>query len=80
MISGPLSSLPPDLESRLNAARNKTVSSAPTSSSFSSQPGESGNAIGHSPRPRPSDIMVAAVTARSNGAKTPGQSQVISLQ
>ena len=26
---------------------------------------------------RPSDIMVAAVTARSNGAKTPGQSQVI---
>ena len=60
MISGPLSSLPPDLESRLNAARNKSVSSALTSSSSSSQPGDSGNgssqnsgsAIGHSPRPR----------------------------
>ena len=67
MISGPLSSLPPDLESRLNAARQKTpVSSTSTSSGDN----------GHSPRPRPSDIMVAAVTARTNGAKTPATSQV----
>ena len=61
MISGPLSSLPPDLESRLAAARQRP---AVTSEA------------GATPRQRPSDIMAAAVTARTNGAKTPGQGQV----
>ena len=61
MISGPLSSLPPDLESRLAAARQRP---AVTSEA------------GDTPRQRPSDIMAAAVTARTNGAKTPGQGQV----
>merc|ERR1719195_739930 len=64
MISGPLSSLPPDLESRLAAARQKTPLS---SSGYSSA----------SPRQRPSDIMVAAVNARNSGAKTPGQAQTV---
>ena len=60
MISGPLSlcSLPPHLESRLNLGRTK-----PGLNSENSQ----------SPRQRPSDMMVAAVTARTSGAKTPGQ-------
>ena len=61
MISRPLSSLPPDLESRLAAARQRP---AVTSEA------------GATPRQRPSDIMAAAVTARTNGAKTPGQGQV----
>ena len=61
MISGPLSSLPPHLESRLNLGRSKAVRGG----------GESEEKF--SPRQRPSDIMVAAVTARTNGAKTPGQ-------
>ena len=61
MISGPLSSLPPHLESRLNLGRSKVVRGG----------GESEEKF--SPRQRPSDIMVAAVTARTNGAKTPGQ-------
>ena len=77
MISGPLSSLPPDLESRLKAVRNKSSlvsSSGPGDSNV--EAGVNGHSTNHSPRPRPSDIMVAAVTARTNGAKTPGQSQV----
>ena len=61
MISGPLSSLPPHLESRLNLGRSKAV------------PGGGESDENFSPRQRPSDIMVAAVTARTNGAKTPGQ-------
>ena len=61
MISGPLSSLPPHLESRLNLGRSKAV------------PGGGESEENFSPRQRPSDIMVAAVTARTNGAKTPGQ-------
>ena len=80
MISGPLSSLPPDLESRLAAARNKTPGSTNSVNTGVTAdpgpPGVSGQANGHSPKPRPSDIMVAAVTARTNGAKTPGHSQV----
>ena len=66
MISGPLSSLPPDLESRLAAARQRTPL---TSSAGSSGSGEAGV----TPRQRPSDIMAAAVTARASGVKTPGQ-------
>ena len=54
MISGPLSlhSLPPDLESRLrlNAGHSKL--------------GPRSEEKTESPRQRPSDIMVAAVTAR----------------
>ena len=70
MISGPLSSLPPDLESRLAAARHKTpLSGTPQTSGGSSGSGET-------PRQKPSDIMVAAVTARNTGAKTPAQGQV----
>ena len=61
MISGPLSSLPPHLESRLNLGRAKPEQGG------GEKPGQA------SPRQRPSDIMVAAVTARTSGAKTPGQ-------
>ena len=64
MISGPLSSLPPHLESRLNLGRSKAV------------PGGGESDENFSPRQRPSDIMVAAVTARNTGAKTPAQGQV----
>lgn len=77
MISGPLSNVPTDLENRLNAARNGNSNFPPNRTAVIT-PNTSQNV---SPRPqegakRPSEVMVAAVTARTAAPKTPNHNVV----
>ena len=68
MISGPLNNIPHDLENRLNAARNCNSNRNKVTT-----PGPSPNVSPRLPdgSKKPSEVMVAAVTARTSAPKTP---------
>ena len=77
MISGPLNNIPTDLENRLNAARNGNTNFPPNRAVVNT-PGSSQNVSPRLPETvkKPSDVMVAAVTARSSAPKTPNNNVV----
>ena len=78
MISGPLSNVPTDLENRLNAARNGNSNFTATNRTAATTPSSSQNVSPRLPdgTKRPSEVMVAAVTARTSAHKTPNHAVV----